>query len=169
LGNLLQDHRVTKPAAFDDGNLELLSEITNFSVRHDGVIQFMYSWDEPLSYNYRGSIKHVAKTSNINVRIITSDNHLYFLVEKDVKYNKSKDVLVEISKIIYNSEERMMNAYIVSDLIKELEAQDSEKIENKWFRAVSSLDKSYVFSWLALPLAFGGSLVHSAPMLPVSS
>jgi hypothetical protein len=120
----------------------LLSEITNFLVRQDGVIQFMYSWDEPLHYNYRGVIKHVAKTSNLNVRIITSDDHLYFLVEKAVKYNKSKDVLIEISKMIYSSEERIMNAYIVSDLIKELEAQDSEKIENKWFRAVSSLDKA---------------------------
>ena len=29
--------------------------------------------------------------------------------------------------------------------------------------------KRYVFSWLASPLAFGDSLVHSVPMLPVSS
>lgn len=102
----------------------------------------MYSWDEPLHYNYRGTIKHAAKTSSLNVRIITGGSHLYFLVEKDTKYNKSKDVLVDISGVIYTSEERIMNAYIVSSLIKELEARDSDRVENKWFRAVSSLDKA---------------------------
>lgn len=120
----------------------MLSEISNFSVRQDGVIQFMYSWDEPLTYNYRGTTKHVAKTSNLNVRIITSDTYLYFLVEKHIQYTKSKDVLVDISTVIYNPDERIMNAYIISDLIKEIEVQDSNKVENKWFRAVSSLDKS---------------------------
>jgi hypothetical protein len=102
----------------------------------------MYSWDEPLAYNYRGITKHVAKTSNLNVRIITSNSYLYFLVEKHIQHTKSKDVLVDISTVIYSSEERIMNAYIVSDLIKELEIQDSNKVENKWFRAVSSLDKA---------------------------
>jgi len=127
---------------FDDGSLELLSEISAFSVRQDGVIQFMYSWDEPLAYNYRGAKKHVAKTSNLNVRIIASNSYLYFLVEKHIQYTKSKDVLMDISTIIYSSDERIMNAYIVSDLIKDLEIQDSNKVENKWFRSVSSLDKA---------------------------
>jgi len=31
------------------------------------------------------------------------------------------------------------------------------------------IEQPYVFSWLALPLAFGDSLVHSVPKLPVSS
>ena len=142
LVNLLQDYEDIKYITFNDENIELLSKISNMIVRPDGVIQFMYSWDEPLHYDYRGTIKHTARTSSLNVRIITGRSHLYFLVEKDTKYNKSKKVLVDISKVIYTSEERIMNAYIVSSLIKELELKNSEKMENKWFKRVSSLDKA---------------------------
>ena len=38
-----------------------------------------------------------------------------------------------------------------------------------WHPLSEAYDFSYVFSWLASPLAFGDSLVHSVPMLPVSS
>ena len=34
---------------------------------------------------------------------------------------------------------------------------------------LNEIESGYVFSWLALPLAFGDSLVHSVPKLPVSS
>jgi len=100
----------------------------------------MYQWDEPMQYNYHGTAKHVAKTSYLNVRIIINgDQNLYFLVEKDARSN---NVLINISGIIYSSEERVMNASIVSDLIKSIEKQDSDKVENKWFRATSALDKA---------------------------
>jgi len=138
----LQNYEHKKPIAFDDGDLELLYKITGFSIRNDGVIQFRYQWDEPLHYNHHGTTKHVAKTSHLNVRIITGDHNLYFLVEKDVIHANSKKVLSDISGIIYNPEERLMNAYIVSDLIKNLELQDSDKVENKWFKSTSTFDKA---------------------------
>ena len=142
LTEMLQNHTRSASISFGAETLDLLSRVTDFSLRPDGVMQFMYQWDEPLSYNYRGRIEHVVRTFNLNVRIVTGDHHLYFLVEKDVKYGKSRDVMIELAKIIYNSTRRILNAYIVSDLIKQIEGQDSMKLETEWFRAVSSLDKA---------------------------
>ena len=52
---------------------------------------------------------------------ISFNKFRYFLVEKDVKYGKSRDVMIELAKIIYNSTRRIFNAYIVSDLIKQID------------------------------------------------
>lgn len=139
LANLLRDYEQIDPITIEDEPLDQLRKVAGFNIRPDGTIQFMYQWDEPLSYNHRGETKRVIRTFNLNVRIITWDRSLYFLVEKDAK---SKQVLVELAKIIYNSTERILNASIASDLIKDIELRDAYKAENKWFRATSSLDKA---------------------------
>lgn len=139
LTNLLQNYEQIDPITIEDETLDQLHKVSGFNIRQDGTMQFIYQWDEPLSYNHRGETRRVIRTFNLNVRIITGDHSLYFLVEKDVK---SKQVLVELSKIIYNSTERILNASIASDLIKSIELRDAQKSENKWFRATSSLDKA---------------------------
>jgi nitrous oxidase accessory protein len=48
-------------------------------------------------------------------------------------------------------------------------SRNGASIENSINNTIKHNDISYVFSWLALPLAFGDSLVHSVPKLPVSS
>lgn len=142
LTGLLQNHQEIHSIVFGTESLELLQKVTSFSLRQDGSIQFLYQWDEPLSYNYRGETRHVVRTFNFSIRIITGEHYLYFLVEKYADISKSREAMVRLSKLIYGPTQRILNAYIDSDLIKQIEGQDSQKVEVVWFRGVSSLDKA---------------------------
>ena len=52
----------------------------------------------------------------------------------------AKTVLNKLAKILYESTKRILTARIVSDVIKDIEIKDSSRVENEWYKKVSSKD-----------------------------
>ncbi len=133
----MKNHKQTKTKKAGNQSQELLEEIKYFVIKENGTIQFVYQWDEIRTHNYRGNIEYTVRTYYLNARIVTYNNHLYFMVENK---RNAKTVLNKLARILYKSTERILIARIVSDVIKDIEIEDSFRVENEWYKKVSSKD-----------------------------
>lgn len=135
---LLQSYETQSEIMLAGNSYQLLDKILNFSINSEGTIKFDYQWDEPQKYNYRGETKYLVRTYYLHTRIVLID-HLYILLEKRYGY---KNVSIKLSQMLYASPNRILTAYILSDLIKDIELRDSSLVENEWFEKVSSKDQA---------------------------
>jgi hypothetical protein len=137
LTEVLKDYESKKTKRAGDRSYELLEKIIYFTVKENKTIQFTYQWDEIRTHNFRGEIQYTIRTYYLNARIVTYNSHLYFMVENK---RNAKTVLNKLAKILYKSTERILTAHIVSDVIKDIEIEDSSRVENEWYKKVSSRD-----------------------------